>query len=158
MRPTRTRGSPCSTAKFLIAVSCVRAEANNYKPNLYLYNTNLRCVIALKRYRVEIYFALLSSSWAFEAVTSLCMQNTQDQRGSGGLAMLCTGPDERIAYRLRLRPYLEENTRSHPNSEVKPQRARSVPRWGTAREPLRVLSAFSITHILPRALFDGDGV
>ena len=40
---------------------------------------------------------------------------------------------------LRLRPYLQEYTRSHLNSEVKPVRARQVPWWGTARENLRVL-------------------
>ena len=40
---------------------------------------------------------------------------------------------------FRLRPYLAESTRSHLNSEVKPQRARQVPWWGTARENLRVL-------------------
>ena len=43
---------------------------------------------------------------------------------------------------LRRRPYLAEYTRSHLNSEVKLQRARQVPRRGTARENLRVLSAF----------------
>ena len=40
---------------------------------------------------------------------------------------------------FRLRPYLQEYTRSHLNSEVKPVRARQVPWWGTARENLRVL-------------------
>ena len=40
---------------------------------------------------------------------------------------------------LCLRPYLQEYTRSHLNSEVKPVRARQVPWWGTARENLRVL-------------------
>ena len=43
---------------------------------------------------------------------------------------------------LRCRPYFVENTRSHSNSEVKQRKARLVPRWGTARENLRVLTAF----------------
>ena len=41
------------------------------------------------------------------------------------------------------RPYRVECTGSLPNSEVKRRRARSVPGWGTAREALRVLLAFS---------------
>ena len=45
---------------------------------------------------------------------------------------------ENLLY-FRLRPYLQEYTRSHLNSEVKPVRARQVPWWGTARENLRVL-------------------
>ena len=47
------------------------------------------------------------------------------------------------ASRLRRRPYFVENTRSHLNSEVKRRKARLVPRWGTARENLRVLTAFA---------------
>ena len=47
---------------------------------------------------------------------------------------------------LRRRPYLAEYTRSHLNSEVKLQRARQVPRRGTARENLRVLSAFCFKY------------
>ena len=42
----------------------------------------------------------------------------------------------------RQRPYFVEHTRSHPNSEVKRRKARSVLGWGTAREALRVLLAF----------------
>ena len=42
----------------------------------------------------------------------------------------------------RQRPYFVEYTRSHPNSEVKRRKARSVLGWGTAREALRVLLAF----------------
>ena len=42
----------------------------------------------------------------------------------------------------RQRPYFVEHTRSHPNSEVKLRKARSVLGWGTAREVLRVLLAF----------------
>ena len=34
----------------------------------------------------------------------------------------------------RVRPYYEECTAPHPNSEVKPRQARSVLRWGTTRE------------------------
>ena len=40
------------------------------------------------------------------------------------------------------RPYCIEYTRSHPNSEVKRCKARSVLGWGTAWEVLRVLLAF----------------
>ena len=40
------------------------------------------------------------------------------------------------------RPYRVECTGSLPNSEVKRRRARLVLGWGTAREHLRVLSAF----------------
>ena len=43
---------------------------------------------------------------------------------------------------LRQRPYCVECTRSHPNSEVKQRKARSVLGWGTAWEVLRVLLAF----------------
>ena len=43
---------------------------------------------------------------------------------------------------LRQRPYCVEYTRSHPNSEVKQRKARSVLGWGTAWEVLRVLLAF----------------
>ena len=52
------------------------------------------------------------------------------------------------------RPYRVECTGSLPNSEVKRRRARSVPGWGTAREALRVLLAFSFTlhHVLPSFL------
>ena len=44
---------------------------------------------------------------------------------------------------LRRRPYFVEHTGTHLNSDVKPRKARLVPRWGTARENLRVLSAFA---------------
>ena len=40
------------------------------------------------------------------------------------------------------RPYCDEHTRSHPNSEVKHRKARSVLGWGTAWEALRVPLAF----------------
>ena len=43
---------------------------------------------------------------------------------------------------FRQRPYSVEHTRSHPNSEVKQQKARLVLGWGTAWEVLRVLLAF----------------
>ena len=43
---------------------------------------------------------------------------------------------------FRQRPYCVEYTRSHPNSEVKLRKARSVLGWGTAWEALRVLLAF----------------
>ena len=42
------------------------------------------------------------------------------------------------------RPYCAESTRSHPNSEVKLRKARSVLGWGTAWEALRVPLAFSV--------------
>ena len=42
---------------------------------------------------------------------------------------------------FRQRPYCIEYTRSHPNSEVKRCKARSVLGWGTAWEVLRVLLA-----------------
>ena len=48
---------------------------------------------------------------------------------------------------FRQRPYFVEYTRSHPNSEVKQRKARSVLGWGTAREALRVLLAFLLTII-----------
>ena len=44
----------------------------------------------------------------------------------------------------RQRPYRVECTGSLPTSEVKRRRARLVLGWGTAREDLRVLSAFRI--------------
>ena len=44
---------------------------------------------------------------------------------------------------VRRRPYRVECTGPHPTSEVKRRRARLVLGWGTAREDLRVLSAFS---------------
>ena len=47
---------------------------------------------------------------------------------------------------FRQRPYFVEYTRSHPNSEVKRRKARSVLGWGTAREALRVLLAFCVRH------------
>ena len=47
---------------------------------------------------------------------------------------------ERISFRQR--PYCDEYTRSHPNSEVKHRKARSVLGWGTAWEALRVPLAF----------------
>ena len=49
-----------------------------------------------------------------------------------------------LGCRFRQRPYFVEYTRSHPNSEVKRRKARSVLGWGTAREALRVLLAFLI--------------
>ena len=48
----------------------------------------------------------------------------------------------RFGVGCRQRPYFVEYTRSHPNSEVKRRKARSVLGWGTAREALRVLLAF----------------
>ena len=45
-------------------------------------------------------------------------------------------------YVLRQRPYYDEYTRSHQNSEVKHRKARSVLGWGTAWEALRVPLAF----------------
>ena len=47
------------------------------------------------------------------------------------------------------RPYFVEYTRSHPNSEVKRRKARSVLGWGTAREALRVLLAFFLRFSMP---------
>ena len=44
---------------------------------------------------------------------------------------------------IRRRPYRVECTGSLPTSEVKRRRARLVLGWGTAREHLRVLSAFA---------------
>ena len=49
---------------------------------------------------------------------------------------------------LRRRPYRVECTGSLPTSEVKRRRARLVLGWGTAREDLRVLPAFSIANSL----------
>ena len=43
---------------------------------------------------------------------------------------------------FRQRPYCDECTRSHPNSEVKHHKARSVLGWGTAWEALRVPLTF----------------
>ena len=53
----------------------------------------------------------------------------------------------RVAIGFRQRPYFVEYTRSHPNSEVKRRKARSVLGWGTAREALRVLLAFCFLFI-----------
>ena len=49
---------------------------------------------------------------------------------------------------LRWRPYHVECTGSLPNSEVKRRRARLVLGWGTAREDLRVLPAFSSVAVM----------
>ena len=57
--------------------------------------------------------------------------------------------DRSERYCLRQRPYCVEYTRSHPNSEVKQRKARSVLGWGTAWEVLRVLLAFCFC-CLPR--------
>jgi hypothetical protein len=46
---------------------------------------------------------------------------------------------------FRQRPYCVECTGSHPNSEVKPRKARIVLGWVTAREVLRVLLTFFAT-------------
>ena len=51
-----------------------------------------------------------------------------------------TSPFDAVS--IRQRPYFVEYTRSHPNSEVKRRKARSVLGWGTAREALRVLLVF----------------
>ena len=48
-----------------------------------------------------------------------------------------------MSIQSRWRPYHVECTGSLPNSEVKRHRARLVLGWGTAREDLRVLPAFS---------------
>ena len=48
---------------------------------------------------------------------------------------------------VRWRPYRVEYTGSLPTSEVKRRRARLVLGWGTAREDLRVLSAF-LSHLV----------
>ena len=45
------------------------------------------------------------------------------------------------------RPYCVEYTRSHPNSEVNRQKARSVLGWGIAWEALRVPLAFSFPFV-----------
>ncbi len=56
---------------------------------------------------------------------------------------------------IRGRPYRVECTGSLPTSEVKRRRARLVLGWGTAREDLRVLSAFHHVdgHELTRSVF-----
>ena len=53
-----------------------------------------------------------------------------------------TAPCRWCSILFRQRPYCDEHTRSHPNSEVKHRKARSVLGWGTAWEVLRVLLAF----------------
>ena len=63
----------------------------------------------------------------------------------------------RIIQGLRWRPYRVEYTGSLLTSEVKPHRARLVLGWGTAREHLRVLPAFCLRNVLPRALAGGGG-
>ena len=57
-----------------------------------------------------------------------------------------------INIRCRQRPYCDECTRSHPNSEVKHHKARSVLGWGTAWEALRVPLAFYeiLCFLIPR--------
>ena len=57
------------------------------------------------------------------------------------------------AVSFRQRPYFVEYTRSHPNSEVKRRKARSVLGWGTAREALRVLLAF-LFGLIPRTVYN----
>ena len=52
------------------------------------------------------------------------------------------------------RPYRVECTGSLPNSEVKRRRARLVLGWGTAREDLRVLLAFSLSVFFHIICFD----
>ena len=53
-----------------------------------------------------------------------------------------TTPQHFVDPCCRQRPYCVEYTRSHPNSEVKRRKARSVLGWGTAWEVLRVPLAF----------------
>ena len=59
----------------------------------------------------------------------------------------------------RWRPYRVECTGSLPTSEVKRRRARLVLGWGTAREDLRVLPAFScltrLSHVLVISIIFG---
>ena len=72
---------------------------------------------------------------------------TRSQR----LGRRCPAPDRRRAFCFCQRPYCVEYTRSHPNSEVKQRKARSVLGWGTAWEVLRVLLAFCV-QVLKRVL------
>ena len=58
---------------------------------------------------------------------------------------------------FRQRPYYVEYTRSHPNSEVKQRKARSVLGWGTAWEVLRVLLAFCLWGCPPYSPGSGPG-
>ena len=52
------------------------------------------------------------------------------------------------AFHFRRRPYRVECTGSLPTSEVKRRRARLVLGWGTAREVLRVLTAFASRRVV----------
>ena len=65
-------------------------------------------------------------------------------------------PDWVTRLGLCRRPYCAESTRSHPNSEVKLRKARSVLGWGTAWEALRVLLAFCGGRRRPRAMRRSD--
>ena len=58
-----------------------------------------------------------------------------------------TATDESNRLYFRQRPYCVEYTRSHPNSEVKLRKARSVLGWGTAWEALRVPLTFSFHEV-----------
>ena len=66
-----------------------------------------------------------------------CAQSDCAQRNDGWADADRSNPPYR-----RQRPYCVEYTRSHPNSEAKQRKARSVLGWGTAWEVLRVLLAF----------------
>ena len=71
----------------------------------------------------------------------ICLPNYQYfcSRGWNEAVLFCR---RTFGVGFRQRPYFVEYTRSHPNSEVKRRKARSVLGWGTAREALRVLLAF----------------
>ena len=58
----------------------------------------------------------------------------------------------------RWRPYRVECTGSLPTSEVKRRRARLVLGWGTAREDLRVLPAFSIRLVTFTKMLESNSV
>ena len=60
------------------------------------------------------------------------------------LPVACDHQDASPHTDVRWRPYRVECTGSLPTSEVKRRRARLVLGWGTAREDLRVLSAFEV--------------
>ena len=83
--------------------------------------------------------------WSFEGLEAWRFGGLEAWRHQGlGLLFGRSSPVYTLEHQgIRWRPYRVECTGSLPNSEVKRHRARLVLGWGTAREDLRVLLAFS---------------
>ena len=64
-----------------------------------------------------------------------------------------------IFFAVRVRPYYLKSTGIHPNSEVKPDKAGLVLRWGTAWETPVLYTFFGFVHWLQRVyVFSGTQV